>query len=49
MYTYWILDLEGEAHSTWYLWISGLKKCKGNDFSEVGRDGKKFLVMSRKS
>ena len=34
---YLILDLEGEMHSIWDLWISGLQECKGNGFSEVGR------------
>jgi hypothetical protein len=36
---YWILDLEGEVHSIWDLWVSGLQECKGNEFSEVGRTG----------
>ena len=34
---YWILDLEGEVHSIWDLWISDLRECKGNGFLEVGR------------
>ena len=29
---YWILDLEGEVHSIWDLWSSGLQECKGNIF-----------------
>ena len=29
---YWILDLEGEVHSIWDLWMSGLQKCKDNGF-----------------
>ena len=29
---YWILELEGEVHSNWDLWISGLKGCKSNNF-----------------
>ena len=29
---YWILDLEGEVHSIWDLWSSGLQECKGNFF-----------------
>ena len=29
---YWIWDLEGEVHSIWDLWISGLQECKGNGF-----------------
>ena len=43
------LDLEGEVHSTWDLWISGLRVCKGNSFLEVGWDGHKFSIGSRKS
>ena len=39
---YWILDLEGEVHSIWDLWISGLQECKGNGFFEVGRAGSSF-------
>ena len=27
---YWILDLEGEMHSSWDLWSSGLQECKGH-------------------
>jgi hypothetical protein len=45
---YWILDLEGEVHSIWDLWISGLQECKDIDFFEVGRDRHKFAVGSRK-
>ena len=37
---HWILDLEGEVHSIWDLWISGLQKCKGNGF--FGRAGIRF-------
>ena len=29
---YWILDIEGEVHTIWDLWISGLQECKGNGF-----------------
>ena len=29
---YWILDLAGEVHSIWDLWVSGLKECKSNEF-----------------
>ena len=36
-HVYWILDLEGEVHSIWDLWISGLQECKGNGFFKVGR------------
>jgi len=32
----WVVDLEGEVHSIWDLWISDLHKCKGNSFFEVG-------------
>jgi hypothetical protein len=33
----WILDLEGEVHSIWDIYISGLQECKGNGCFEVGR------------
>ena len=47
---YWIWDLENEVHSIWDLWISGLQKCKDNNFFEVERaGGQQFLVESRKS
>jgi hypothetical protein len=39
---YWILDLEGEVHSIWDLWINSLQKYKGNGFFEVGRAGSSF-------
>ena len=39
---YWILDLEGEVHSIWDLWINGLQECKGNGFFKVGRAGSSF-------
>ena len=39
---YWILDLEGEMHVLWDLWISGLQECKGNDLFEVRRMAKNF-------
>jgi len=39
---YWILDLEGEVHSTWHLWTSGLQKSKGNASFEVGRASSRF-------
>ena len=32
---FWILDLEGEVHSIYNLWISDLQECKGNDFGQV--------------
>ena len=41
-HTYWILDLEGEVHSIWDLWISGLQECKDHDFGRMGRQH--FLV-----
>ena len=40
---HWILDLEGEVHSIWDLWISsGLQKCKGNGF--MGQAGISFWL-----
>ena len=41
-HTYWILDFEGEVHSTWDLWISSLQECKGNGFFKVGWSGSNF-------
>jgi hypothetical protein len=42
---YWILDLEGEVHSIWDLWISGLQKCKGNGiFLKSGMVGNFFWL-----
>ena len=41
---YWSLDLEGEVHSIWNLWITGLQECKGNGFSEVGRTDINFRL-----
>jgi hypothetical protein len=41
---YWILDLEGEVHSIWDLWISGLQKCKGNGFFEVKQMSRSFRL-----
>ena len=46
---YWNLDLEGEVHSIWNLWISGLQECKGNDFFQSQTDKQQFLVRARKS
>ena len=34
---YWILNLEGEVHSVWDLWISELQEYKGNGFFKVRR------------
>ena len=45
---YRILDLEGEVHSIWDLWISGLQEYKGNVIFEVGRGGQQFLVGFKK-
>ena len=45
---YWILDLEGEVHSIWDLWSSGLQECKGHIFFEVGRGGQHVLVRFKK-
>ena len=45
---YWSLDLEGEVHSIWDLWISGLQECKGNGFFRSRAGGQKFLVGSIK-
>ena len=45
---YRILDLEGEVHSIWDLWISGLQECKGNGFFQSRVGGSKFSVGSRK-
>ena len=49
IYICWILNLEGEVHSTWDLWISGLQESKGNGFFEVRHGGQKFLVRSKNS
>ena len=46
---YWILDLEGEMHSIWDLWKSGLQECKGNGFFKVGWGGQQFSVGYRNS
>ena len=45
---YWILDLEGEVHSIWDLWSSGLQELKCNFFFEVGRDEQHILVGFQK-
>ena len=45
---YWILDLEGEVHSMWDLWITGLQECKGNGFFRSQAGGQQFLVRSKK-
>ena len=36
---YWIWNLEGEVHSIWDLWVSGLQECKGNGFFKVRQAG----------
>jgi hypothetical protein len=41
-YIYWILDLEGEVHIIWDLWINGLQEYKGNGFFAVGQVGNNF-------
>ena len=41
------LDLEGEVHSIWELWTSGLQKCKGNDFSKSSGAGNIFQSGSK--
>ena len=45
---YWILDLEGEVHSTWDLWVSGLQECKSNEVFRNRAGGQQFLVKSKK-
>jgi hypothetical protein len=35
---YWILDLEGEVHSIWDLWISGLPYYKDNGIFKVSQE-----------
>ena len=48
-HVYWILNLGGEVHSIWDLWINGLQECKGNDFSKVGRaEGQSFQSGPKK-
>ena len=39
---YWIWKLEGEVHSIWDLWVSGLHECKGNGFFKGGWVGNNF-------
>jgi hypothetical protein len=39
---YWTLDLEGEVHSIWDLWINGLKKCKAMVFPKLDGRTKVF-------
>ena len=45
---YWILDLEGEVHSIWDLWESGLQECKSNEFFQNRACGQQFSCGSRK-
>ena len=45
---YSILDLEGEVHSIWDCWISGLRECKGNGSFEVGRAGNNCRSSTKK-
>ena len=44
----WIVDLEGEVHSIWDLWISDLQECKGNSFFKVGRASRSFQSVPKK-
>ena len=46
---YWILDLEGEVHSIWDLWSSGLQERKGNIFLKLGGAGNMFRSGSKNS
>ena len=46
---YWILNSEGEVHSIWGLWVSGLQKCKSNEFFRNRAGGQQFSVGSKKS
>ena len=46
---FWILDLRGEVHSIWDLWISGLQECKGQWFFRSWAGGQQFSVGSKKS
>ena len=39
---YWILDLEGEVHSIWVIWTSGLQECKGKLFRSRAGQGPMF-------
>ena len=42
---YWILNLEGEVHSIWDLWVSGLQECKSNEF--FSKSGGRVAVLGR--
>ena len=48
-HVYWILDLEGEVHSIWDLWVSGLQECKSNDFFQNRAGGQQFSGGSQKN
>ena len=39
------LDLEGEVHSIWDLWVSGLQECKSNEF--FSKSGGRAAVFGR--
>ena len=39
VHMHWILGLEGELHSMWDLWTSGLQECKGNNVFEAEQGG----------
>jgi hypothetical protein len=41
---YWILDLEGEVHSIWDLWISDLQECKDSSFFKIRRADRSFQL-----
>ena len=46
---YWILDLEGEVHPIWDLWVNGLQECKSNEFFfEIGRGCINFQLGPKK-
>ena len=39
-----IMDLEGEVHSIWDLWVSGIKNARAMSFFKIGRVGSSFRV-----
>ena len=45
---YWILDLEGEVHSIWDLWVSGLQECKSKGFFRNRAGPKNVFFFPRK-
>jgi hypothetical protein len=47
---YWTWDLEGEVHSIWDLWISGIQECKDNGlFNRAGRRATIFNRVQKKA